>query len=183
MKTAFGLCMLLLLFASSELHSQSVHFGPELGIYNATDADGSRLMGGIALRIRMSRLFGIEGSVNYRREDYAGGNVTATSWPVMVTALLYPLPIVYGAVGAGWYNTAIDYHNGIFGAPGYSVTDTKQDFGWHFGGGVDLPVGGYTRLVGDIRYVFLDYGFREFPGSSGINANFYIVTIGLLFRI
>jgi len=183
MKARVGACFLLLLFTGSALYSQSVHFGPELGFYNATNADGSRLMGGLALRIHLARALGIEASVNYRSEDYSGGRVTVRSWPVMVTALLYPVPVVYGAVGAGWYNTAIDYNSGFLGIPGYSVTDTKQDFGWHFGGGVDLPVGGHTRLVGDIRYVFLDYGFREFPGSAGINANFYVVTIGLLFRL
>jgi len=183
MRTTAGMILVLCFFISGAAHAQGVHFGPQLGIYDAIDGDGSSVMGGLALRVRLSRALGIEGSVNYRREEYEGGGVVVRSWPVMVTALIYPIPIIYGAIGAGWYNSAIDYDSRYLGIFGYTTTETKQDFGWHFGGGVDLPVGGRTRLTGDIRYVFLDYGFRQFPGSGSVNSDFYVITVGLLFGL
>lgn len=183
MRATAGMFLLSCLLVCGMAYSQGVHFGPQLGIYNATDGDGSRVMGGLALRVRLSRALGIEGSVNYRREEYENGDVTVRSWPVMVTALIYPVPVLYGAIGAGWYNSSIDYNSRYLGVFPYTATESKQEFGWHFGGGVDLPVGGRTRLVGDIRYVFLDYGFRQFPGSGGTNSDFYVITVGLLFGL
>jgi hypothetical protein len=44
-------------------------------------------------------------------------------------------------------------------------------------------VGEVAKLVGDIRYVFLDYDFDNFPGSNGVKSNFYVVTAGLLFNL
>ena len=183
MRTRFGFLAVLMLLALCAARAQSVHFGPQLGIFNATNADESRLMAGLALRLRFSRAFGLEGSVNYRQEDYSDGYVTVRSWPVMVTALLYPVPDIYGAIGLGWYNSSIDYRAGYPGVVYYTSSETRQDFGWHLGGGVDLPLSRATHLVGDVRYVFLDYGFREPSGATPLNNNFYVVMVGLQFRL
>jgi hypothetical protein len=99
----------------------------------------------------------------------------------MITALVYPLPIIYGAIGAGWYNTTFDYNKAIIGQD--IASETKLQTAWHFGGGIEFPIGTSAKLVGDIRYVFLNYHFKQFPGSSGLNANFYVITIGLLFGL
>ncbi len=159
--------------------------GPQIGFYKAQDADAAKAMGGVALRVKLSDAIGIEGSINYRNEEYQNGAVNVKTWPVMLTGMIYPLPIVYGAIGAGWYNTAIDYN-----LPATSVTpsvtltsETQQRFGWHFGGGLELPVGSAVKIVGDIRYVFLDYKFKNFPGSDGVRSNFYVMTAGLLFNL
>jgi opacity protein-like surface antigen len=99
----------------------------------------------------------------------------------MVTGLLYPIPILYGAVGAGWYNSSFEYDAARIGVT--IEGETKQQFGWHFGGGVELPIGSNAKLVGDIRYVFLNYDFKQIPGTSGLDSDFYVITAGLLFRL
>ncbi len=170
-----------LLFAGSRAYAQGAYLGPELGIYNAKDADNSKLMGGAALRLRLSPGLGAEGSINYREEDYAGGKVSVRSWPVMVTGLIYPLPMLYGAIGAGWYNTTFDYDKTKIGKE--IDSQTEQKFGWHFGGGLEIPTGANSKIVGDIRYVFLNYDFKQFPGSEGLSANFYVITLGVLFGL
>jgi hypothetical protein len=185
MTTRVVLTLVLISFLASPLLAQmGVGFGPQVGIYKSQDADGSSIMGGGTLRLKFSDVLGAEVSVNYREEKYANGFVTAKSWPVMVTGLLYPVPIVYGAIGAGWYNTSISYNfpPGFLGGPATITSETKQAFGWHFGGGLDLPAGSVVRIVGDIRYVFLDYDFKNVPGS-GVNSNFYVITAGLLFNL
>ena len=180
-KTTLVLLTFLFLCAS-RAHAQGVFLGPELGIYNARDADAGKILGGVALRAQLGPALGIEGSLHYRQEDYLHGGVSVRTWPVMVTGLLYPIPIAYGAIGAGWYNTTIDYHADKLGI-GNVASETKQRFGWHFGAGMDIPVGSNAKLVGDIRYVFLNYDFKTVPGSSGLNSDFYVITLGLLFGI
>ncbi len=186
MVTRSGFLLALIFFAIMPVVAQvGVSFGPQVGIYKSQDADDTNILGGGTLRLRFSEVLGVEASVNYRKENYGNGFATVRSWPVMVTGLFYPNPVVYGAIGAGWYNTSIDYNfpPGFLGGPATITSETKQEFGWHFGGGVELPVGSVVRLVGDIRYVFLNYDFKNLPGSNGINSNFYVATAGLLFNL
>ena len=166
---------------SSQTYSQGGYIGPQLGIYSAKDADNAKLMGGVALRLQLIPILGVEGSINYRSEDYAGGRVSVRSWPIMITALVFPMPILYGAIGAGWYNTTFNYHAAIIGQN--IDSETKLQKGWHFGGGLELPVGTNMKIAGDIRYVFLNYDFKQFSGSSEISANFYVITVGLFFAL
>lgn len=162
----------------------STSIGPQVGFYKVRDADNTNIMPGAALRVGLGGL-GVEGSVNYRRDNYDNDHVTVTSWPVMVTGLLYPVPVLYGAVGAGWYNSSIEYKYpaGYNGGPGNMSTENVQRFGWHFGGGAEIPLATTAKLVGDIRYVFLDYDFQAIPGTSGLNSDFYVITAGLLFQL
>ena len=161
--------------------AQGAYLGPQLGIYKSTDGDNTRLMGGAALRLRLTPGLGVEGSINYRNEDYADGRVSVKSWPFMVTGMVYPLPIAYGAIGFGWYNTTIKYNGTILGQT--IPSETQQKVGWHFGAGVDLPAGPNLLITGDIRYVFLNYDFKQVPGTSGLKSNFYVITVGLLFGL
>jgi hypothetical protein len=141
-------------------------------------------MGGVALRAR-AEILGVEASINFRQDESSDGLIEATSWPVMVTGLIYPVPIAYGAIGAGWYNTTFEFTPppGYLGSPDDFGDETRQEFGWHFGGGLELPIGAETaKLVADIRYVFLDYQFDSFPGADE-NANFLVVTAGVLFNL
>jgi opacity protein-like surface antigen len=100
----------------------------------------------------------------------------------MVTSLIYLLPIVYGAIGAGWHNTTFDYDQRRF--PSQSIDDeTMQEFGWHFGAGIEVPIGERYKLTADFRYVFLNYGFKTIPGSGDINSDSYFITAGFLFGL
>ncbi|HLP16627.1 MAG TPA: outer membrane beta-barrel protein, partial [Bacteroidota bacterium] len=158
-----SLCFLLLLtavpleaqYSSNQSNQASIGIGPQLGLYKAQDADNMKLMGGVAIRLKLAQALGIEGSINYRQEDYANGAAKVKSWPVMATGLIYVLPVVYGAIGAGWYNSTIEYNipaNPVTGSAINVSSETTQKFGWHFGGGVELPVGTIGKLTGDIRY-------------------------------
>jgi hypothetical protein len=151
--------------------------GPRAGYYKAKDAEEGQWFGGAGLRIKMGSI-GFEGSIDYRAEKYVNGNLTIRSWPVMASVLFYPLPILYGVAGAGWYNTTFDYDQDklIFK---YVKDKTDQEVGWHFGGGLELPLGRKSALAVDIRYVFLDYDFSEVPGSDELDSDFYAVTITL----
>jgi len=174
------LLMGLITLMVAQVNAQSISLGPQVGYYKVQDADKGSYMGGVAVRLKLIPVIGAEGSINYRQEKYADGAVTVRSWPVMVTGLVYPLPFVYGAMGAGWYNTTIDYDQNKLP----SVKDeTTQKIGWHFGGGVELPVGPSFKLTADIRYVFLNYDFNKVPGRDDLKSNFYVITVGFLFGL
>jgi len=164
----------------AQVNAAGISIGPQLGFYKAQDADEGSIMGGVACRLKFTPVLGAEASINYREEKYGNDAVTVRSWPVMVTGLIYPLPVVYGAIGAGWYNTTFDYDQSKFPL----LTDeTTQEFGWHFGGGVELPMGSNFKLTGDIRYVFLDYKFEEIPGTGNLKSDFFVICIGFLFGL
>lgn len=166
-----------LLGAAIPAGAQGISFGPQVGFYDAKDADDQELMYGAALRVKILPFLGVEGSINYRQEDYGEGLVTVRSWPVMVSGLLYPVPFIYGTLGAGWYNTTFDYESDI----GDLGDETRQEFGWHVGGGVELPLGTVASLTGDIRYVFIDYDFADVDELADTDSDFYVITVGLLF--
>ncbi len=178
-KSAFVIACLMFALISGAF-AQDAYLGPQVGFYKATSADNAKIMGGAALRIRLGSTLGVEGSINYRQESYDGDRVTVRSYPFMVTGLWYVIPIVYGAIGAGWYNTRFEYNADKIGLN--IPTETKQQFGWHFGAGADLPIG-FGRLTGDVRYVFLNYDFKQVPGTSGLKANFFLFTVGVLFEL
>jgi len=158
-----------------------IGLGPRAGFYKAQDAEEGQWFGGAGLRLKMGSL-GFEGSIDYRAEKYANGNLTIRSWPVMASVLLYPLPILYGVAGAGWYNTTFDYDQDklLFK---YVEDKTDQEVGWHFGGGLELPLGRKSKLGVDIRYVFLNYDFSEVPGSEDMDSDFYAVTITMFWGL
>ncbi len=166
---------------TAEFEDSGLYLGPQIGVFKAADADNTYMTGGVALRIKVMEFLGFEGAVNYRQEKYADDRVTVKSWPVMVTGLLYPLPYLYAAIGAGWYNTNYSYNNSLLGLDYES--DTQQEFGWHFGAGVELPVGEIGKIVGDVRYVFLNYDFQKFPGSEDRNANYVLGSVSFLFKL
>lgn len=157
-----------------------VGFGPMLGWTRANGSDDGQLTGGLALRMHLSPTLGLEGAILYRQDKFHNGAVTAKTWPVQVTGLLYLVPSIYGAIGAGWYHTTYDYDAGIY--PTGTAGGTQTRFGWHFGGGLEVPLG-RASFAADIRYVFLNYDFKQLPGTGGTNANFYTINVGLLFGL
>lgn len=177
-----ALVLMLSIAVASQAGAQSLRLGPQVGYQKAKDADAGKLMGGAVLRLKLTSALGVEGAINYRQEKYSDGALTVRSWPVMASALIYPLPFIHGTMGAGWYNTTLDYDQSRLGlaAP---KDETSQEFGWHFGGGAELPIGGKTKLAADIRYVFLNYDFKTLPGSRELKNDFYVATVGLLWGL
>lgn len=166
----------LLSFASSA--SAKTQLGLHLGLQKARGADNAATLLGVLLRSKMEK-YAIEASIDYRQEKYFDGEVTVRTWPVMLTLLWYPIPFLHGDIGAGWYNTTMDYSEDleILGAN----DDTSQRFGWHFGGGAEFPLESVT-LTADVRYVFLDYKWNYVPGTESKRGDFYMLTFGLLFN-
>jgi opacity protein-like surface antigen len=175
-------CALMLLASSAAVAQEAVEPGTwALGLggrYNYNDAlDSNRNthMGGALMRMR-NKWLGLEGSVDYRQEEL----LTATdlkSWPISASVLAFPIPIAYGIAGLGWYNTTID-----FPESGLVEDQTDSALGYHFGGGVELPVSNVVRFTSDVRWLFVDYEFDDIPESVGqVDADQFQFYAGVLF--
>jgi opacity protein-like surface antigen len=175
-----GIIILLPLTARGQAN---IYVGPHLGIQKSTGADGANYLVGATLRMKLMPILGVEGDIGYRQEKFGSGALTVKEWPVTVTGLIYPLPFIYGGLGAGWYFTTLDYSTSYNNA-GFA-DETTHKFGWHLVAGVELPATSHFKLYGDIRWVFLDYKFKNLPNAvlNGAKANFYSINVGLLFRI
>jgi hypothetical protein len=170
------LCCLLILMLAVLLPLQSdaamLGVGPRVGIQKTQDSDNAKVFGGIGARLKFFAI-GVEGAVDYRSEKYSDGAITMHSYPVTASALFYPLPIVYGLAGMGWYNTSIEFKSSAH------KTETDQQVGYHIGAGVEIPLGKMT-LAGDVRYVFIG----SIPAAGGdVKADYYAITLSALFKL
>ncbi|HOT97728.1 MAG TPA: outer membrane beta-barrel protein [bacterium] len=167
------------LVLQSEVMAQ-LYLGPRAGYYKSKDADQGQMYGGLAARLAMGGLK-IEGAIDYRQEKYDDGMMTLRSWPVQVSALLYPLPVVYGLAGAGWYHTTVDYDQNKIGL-GAPEDQTTSTLGYHLGAGLELPVSN-MKLTADVRYVFLNYDLDNIGNKEQPDSDFLAITLGLLWEL
>jgi len=110
--------------------------------------------------------------------------MTMRSWPVQVSALLYPVPIVYGLAGAGWYHTTLDYDQTKMeelGGTAIPEDETTSTLGYHLGAGLEIPLSN-MKLTADVRYVFLNYDLDEIENLPETDHDFLAVTLGLLWE-
>ena len=175
-----GVIILLPLSVSSQTN---VYLGPHLGIQKSPGAEDVNYLVGATLRAKFMPILGAEADIGYRQEKYGGGAVTVRNWPVTVTGLLYPLPVLYGGIGGGWYSTTFDYAD-AYNDAGFD-DETTQNFGWHLAAGLEVPASPRVKFFGDIRFVFLDHKFKELPEAvlDGVDSDFFSVNAGLLFSL
>lgn len=138
-----------------------------------------RWFGGAQVRLHPSHYFAIEGSADYRREQFDGGTKTHT-YPVQASLLIYPLgttrlaPFILG--GGGWYHTTVD-------GPG-NFSDTQSRFGGHAGGGLQFFLTNHVSVDGTYRYIWLEKleSKNVSLDDKKFDSNGHMITIGLNFH-
>ncbi len=170
---AFALALLVALAASASA-SELI---PSLGVTKPVSGGGdAQLYTGIALRDAIGPLLMGEIGVSYRSESRFNDQLKVRSWPVTASLYVTPVPVVYAGAGVGWYQTTFDY-------PASMPTlqdETKQQFGVHVGGGLQVPVG-FTALDLNGRYVMMrDQQSRLVPEK--FNPDFWTTSLGLAFK-
>ncbi len=187
-KVSLGVLFGILLLLPATSHGQStetdppkVYLGPHFGIQKTPDVEGVDYLVGATLRVKPLTFLSVEGDIGYWQEDFGSGAVTVKSWPITVSGLLYPVPMLYAGMGAGWYHSTFDFSDSINQA---GVDDeTAEEFGWHLMGGLELQASRSIIVFGEARYVLLNYDFEDVPGAAldGVDADFYSFNFGLLF--
>ena len=154
-----------------------ISVGGRATYYDPKDASG-KWYGGAQVRLYPSRYFAIEGSADYRRNDF--GDTRVHSYPVQVSALIYPLgttrlaPFILG--GGGWYYTTVKGPGGF--------DDTQNRFGLHAGGGLQFFLNQHWSIDSTYRYIWLEKIESKDQNivDKKFNDNGHMVTIGLNFH-
>lgn len=169
----------ILALATGAVAAAPAHAGeivPSVGLTRTVDGDATTSNLGLALRGNMlGPVLQSEIGVSYRREEYYDGALEATMVPITASLLLRPVPMLHADAGAGWYHTKYDYRNPLL------PNETKQDFGVHVGGGLQIPVAPRAAVDLTGRYVFLeDQESRLIP--STFNPDYWSMSLGLALK-
>jgi opacity protein-like surface antigen len=145
------------------------------GVFDPKDGDMNGF-GGVHARLRLLPFLGFEGSADVREAKFKDDRVTVLQVPVQVSALIYIIPSgpiqPYLVGGVGWYYTRVDPEGGS--------ADTSQEFGYHGGAGVDVPLGPNWVLNGDFRYFALADNV-EGRDAEDIDADGWQVRLGITY--
>ncbi len=161
--------------------AQGVGIGPHVGYFKAQDADQGEWLVGGTVRLSLNPFLAAEAGVSFRREEYNNGDFKVESWPIQVSALVFPIPTLYALAGAGWYPTTFDFAAAYLAANSLDIGEQSDtQFGWHIGAGAQFPFMPLISLTGDIRWTFLEYEISDVPGLNAADANFYSIQLGVL---
>lgn len=152
---------------------------PSLGMTRAVDGgDQTQLSGGLAVRGNILPLLKAEIAAGYRSNSQLDGALRVRQWPITTSLWLTPIPEIYAGGGIGFYQTTLDYDQRRLPL----VTDqTRQDFGIHLGGGVQIPLASSIGLDLGGRYVMMrDQESALIPHR--FNPDFWTLNAGLAFR-
>jgi opacity protein-like surface antigen len=153
-----------------------VSFGGRASYYRPKDADHGTLNGGAQVRWHITSVLALEGSADYRQNNFAG--TTVDVFPVQASLLVYLLPgyrispFILG--GGGWYYTHTQ--------GGGSAHQNR--FGPHAGGGLEIFLARHWSIDGTYRYMWNE-DIHSQDLSHPVGRNFsdqgYALTTGLNF--
>lgn len=159
--------------------ARAVEIIPSIGITKSTDENGGdgNALGGLALRFPLLPFLKAEGAIGYRQDSFANGDLKVKQWPVTASAWFSLLPTVYAGGGLGWYQTTLDYANGL-----PYEDDTSMQMGVHLGGGASLPIGPRYGLDLNGRYIFMQSNNDNVHLPTTFNPDFWSLSLGLAFQ-
>jgi opacity protein-like surface antigen len=174
-----GVAVLLLLGAAAVMGARTAHAAeiiPSVGLSRATDGDETKSNVGLALRGDLAGpVLQSEIGVSYRSEQYFDGALKAKMIPVTASLLVRPIPTLHADAGVGWYHTKYDYAAPI-------ADETKQQFGVHVGGGLQVPIAPRAALDLTGRYVFMkDQESKLVPTT--FDPDFWTMSLGLALKL
>ncbi|MEX0779548.1 MAG: outer membrane beta-barrel protein [Balneolales bacterium] len=168
-------------FQSAQI-SDAVGFGLRAGYFSSDDASEGAWQVGIHSRFRFGPVLGLEAAVNYQgRQQFtiADGEIedeerNIRNIPATVSALIHaplsPYFVPYGLAGVGAYFQFEEFDELL------DLDDeTSTDFGYHVGGGLEIPASANMAFHADYRRVFLEDGID----LNGMNTTGNMYTAGI----
>lgn len=151
-----------------------VSIGGRAMYFRPKDADGGTLSGGAQLRLHMTSMVALEGSIDYRKETFGGTVVDV--YPVQASLLIYLMPASrltpFLLGGGGWYYTHVR-------AP---HERTQYRFGPHAGAGLELTLNRDWSIDGSYRYLWTrDINSEDLahPAGRNFSDNGFMLTAAL----
>ena len=166
--------------STARARAEGVELIPSVGLQRAIKgSDQVKPYYGLALRAKILPMLKGEVAGAYRTDDFStsSGDFTVKSWPVTASLWLAPLSSIYVGGGVGWYNQSFEF------APSVGQQNrTRQDFGMHVGGGLDLPLAPKLGVDLNGRYVFLPVKNDPVDVLKDWNPSYWTTSIGLSLR-
>jgi opacity protein-like surface antigen len=161
-----------------ENENRGMWIGFRAGYTEAKDADNGTWTIGGQLRYHLMSFLAIEGSIEFRRDEYDGGDVKVFTIPIQVTALVY-LPVdwkirPYALGGVGLY-----VMHTTFSGANNSSDETDSELGIHLGFGAEWELNPGLSIDADFRYLFIN----EPPHVGQSNFDSWQLTLGLNFKM
>jgi hypothetical protein len=173
---------LLLLAGSTALGTtaaRAVELVPSYGLTRATDGDQTKSNVGLALRTGLAGpVLQSELGVSYRSEEYYDGALRTKMVPVTASLLVRPIPTIHADAGVGWYHTNYDY---AVNTPTLA-DETRQQFGVHVGGGLEMPIAPGAALDLTGRYVFMESQESKLVPTK-FDPDFWSMSLGLALKL
>ena len=95
-----------------------IGLGGHAGYFKVSDDGEKEFYAGAHARLRLPAFIAVEGALDYRssatrtlNHPVPGTEVDVTTYPITLSALAYPTPMIYILAGVGWYNTTIEFKN------------------------------------------------------------------------
>jgi hypothetical protein len=148
-----------------------------LGVTKPVDAGtDAQTYGGLAVRHYFVPLLMGEIGAAYRSESRFDDRLRVRMWPITASLYLAPARYLYAGAGVGWYHTSLDYASSVPAAD-----ETRQDFGVHVGGGLQVPLSRGVAVDLSGRYVMMrDQQSHLVPEK--FDPDFWTTSLGLAFR-
>lgn len=150
---------------------------PSVGLSKPTNGDAeAQSYTGLAFRGSITPLFMTELGVAYRSESRFNDQLHIRQWPVTASLYLRPVSALYLGGGVGWYHATYDYSNTL-----PIADETRQQYGVHLGGGMQVPLGSSLGLDLNGRYVMMrDQQSHLIP--QNFNPDFWTTSLGLAIK-
>lgn len=165
------------LLAAGVQVAHSTEIIPSYGWEKPKDSDANaKGFGNLALRANLLPVVQTEIGVGYRQEDRFADQLHVRMIPVTASLYLKPVPMLYAGGGVGWYHTTLDY------ASSTGIADeTREEFGVHLGGGLQVPIAPSVAVDLGGRYVMMrDQSDKLIP--ERFNPDFWVTTLGLALK-
>ena len=174
-----GAIILVALAATTASSASAMELIPSLGITKSTDTNAAdaKGYGGLALRAPLLPFLKIEGSIAYRQDSFAGGDVKVRQWPVTASVWASPLPMSTRAAASAGTGQRFDYPSTL---PVADVTTNKM--GVHVGGGADIPIGPRLGLDLNGRYIFMQKDKDNVQVPTTFNPDYWNAALGLAIK-
>ena len=154
--------------------AEGVSLGGRAMYFRAKDADHGNLSPGVQLQLHLTPMFALEGSIDYRKEEF--GSTVVDVYPVQASLLVYLMPrsrlTPYVLGGGGWYYTHVRAPN----------DHTQYRFGPHVGAGLKLSLNRSWSVDGSYRYLWtrdINSEDAAHPAGRNFSDNGFMLTAAL----
>jgi opacity protein-like surface antigen len=161
-------------YKKAEAQFFKVGLGPHYSYITLMDSEERQKFAGGQLRMKFLSTVGLEISIDYRKDLYVEDTFRVQSIPALISVLVYVFPgrtfSPYLLGGGGWY-----YNHVTFLVEPFKEYSGNVDFGYHFGGGVELSIVGKVGFHLDYRSIMVNFSPLNLKGDG------HLITAGMTY--